>query len=110
MYDLHNELKNKVICITGASGYIGSSLVKELDSNERVDRIEVHNNSFYDLLLLSGDIIEGAKQNRMIMDNIIIKNKLIYKKLHTTVLPLRTVPTNLKTFNITQYSRHYRGF
>ena len=32
MYDLHNELKNKVICITGASGYIGSSLVKELDN------------------------------------------------------------------------------
>ena len=33
MYDLHNELKNKVICITGASGYIGSSLVKELDNH-----------------------------------------------------------------------------
>jgi len=31
MYDLQKELKNKVICITGASGYIGSSLVSELD-------------------------------------------------------------------------------
>jgi len=29
--------------------------------------------------------------------------------MHTTVLLLRTAPTNLKTFNITQYSRHYRG-
>ena len=31
MYDFQKELKNKVICITGASGYIGSSLVSELD-------------------------------------------------------------------------------
>jgi UDP-glucose 4-epimerase len=30
MYDLQKELKNKVICITGASGYIGSCLVEEL--------------------------------------------------------------------------------
>jgi UDP-glucose 4-epimerase len=30
MYELNNELKHKVICITGASGYIGSSLVQEL--------------------------------------------------------------------------------
>ena len=29
--------------------------------------------------------------------------------MHTTILLLRTVPTNLKTFTITQYSRHYRG-
>ena len=30
MDELQNGLKNKVICITGASGYIGSSLVSEL--------------------------------------------------------------------------------
>jgi UDP-glucose 4-epimerase len=29
MYDLQNELNRKVICITGASGYIGSSLLSE---------------------------------------------------------------------------------
>ena len=41
----------------------------------RVDRVKIINNSFYDLLLLSGDILEGAKQNRMIMENVIIKSK-----------------------------------
>ena len=29
--------------------------------------------------------------------------------MHTTILLFRTVPTNLKTSTITQYSRHYRG-
>lgn len=52
-----------------------TALVKELDHNERIDRVKIYNNSFYDLLLLSGDIIIGAKQNRMIMDNTIIKSK-----------------------------------
>jgi len=31
MYDLSKELKNKVITITGASGYIGSALIKQLE-------------------------------------------------------------------------------
>jgi len=31
MYDLSKELKNKVITITGASGYIGSALIKRLE-------------------------------------------------------------------------------
>ena len=30
MYDLKTELKNKVVCITGAGGYIGSALVNKL--------------------------------------------------------------------------------
>lgn len=30
MHDLNTELNNKVICITGAGGYIGSALVEEL--------------------------------------------------------------------------------
>ena len=32
MYDLSSELENKVISITGASGYIGSKLIKALES------------------------------------------------------------------------------
>lgn len=32
MNELQSKLKNKVIAITGASGYIGSALVNELQS------------------------------------------------------------------------------
>ena len=32
MHDLKNELNNKVICITGAGGYIGSALLDRLKS------------------------------------------------------------------------------
>ena len=32
MYDLGQKLKNKVVSVTGASGYIGSALIKELES------------------------------------------------------------------------------
>lgn len=32
MYDLSQKLKNKVVSVTGASGYIGSALIKELES------------------------------------------------------------------------------
>lgn len=32
MYNLSKELKNKVITITGANGYIGTALIKELES------------------------------------------------------------------------------
>jgi len=31
MYDLSKELKNKVVTITGANGYIGSALIKQLE-------------------------------------------------------------------------------
>ena len=31
MYELSNELDNKVISITGASGYIGTALIRELE-------------------------------------------------------------------------------
>ncbi len=31
MYDLSQKLKNKVVSVTGASGYIGSALIKELE-------------------------------------------------------------------------------
>ena len=49
------------------------AFVKEVDDVGRVDTVLVNNNSNQDLLLLSGDILEGAKQNRMIMENVIIK-------------------------------------
>ena len=31
MYELQGKFKNKVVAITGASGYIGSALVSELE-------------------------------------------------------------------------------
>ena len=33
MYDLFSELENKVISITGASGYIGSAIIRELETH-----------------------------------------------------------------------------
>ena len=49
------------------------AFVKEVDDVGKVDTVLVINNSNQDLLLLSGEILEGAKQNRMIMENVIIK-------------------------------------
>ena len=54
-------------------------LVNELDYQEDVGLIQIFNNSNHNLLLLSGDILEGAKQNRMIMDSVIINAKNSYK-------------------------------
>ena len=53
----------------------GLAAVQEIDDSGRVDTVRVINNSNQDLLLLSGDILEGAKQNRMIMEHVIIKKK-----------------------------------
>ncbi len=54
---------------------INKASVKEINDNGRIDRVLVANDSDKDLLLISGDILEGAKQNRMIMENIIINKK-----------------------------------
>ena len=51
----------------------GLATVQEIDDSGRVNTVRVINNSNQDLLLLSGDILEGAKQNRMIMEHVIIK-------------------------------------
>ncbi len=52
---------------------LGLASVQEVDDSGRVDTVKVINKSNKDLLLLSGDILEGAKQNRMIMEHVIIK-------------------------------------
>ena len=54
-------------------------LMNELDYQENVGLIKIFNKSNHNLLLLSGDILEGAKQNRMIMDSVIINAKNSYK-------------------------------
>ena len=70
IYLLKTKNKNNIAGIALLKDLIDKGLaeIQEIDDSGRVDTVRVINNSNQDLLLLSGDILEGAKQNRMIME------------------------------------------
>ena len=75
IYLLKTKNKNNISGVVLLKDLIdkGLAAVQEIDDSGRVNTVRVINNSNQDLLLLSGDILEGAKQNRMIMEHVIIK-------------------------------------
>ena len=72
LLSLNNEFKFKDLKTIDLQRTNSNIFLSEVNTNGNVNKVKIINDSSNNILLFSGDIIKGAKQNRFIIENIIV--------------------------------------